>query len=604
MFQNNTTESALIFLNLVVLFKKIKNILKGGIHMRKNIFAFIAALTVISSFGIQAFADEIQPSPPSGATPPGGFSGGQGGAPGGNSNTVTSWDSVKTVTSDTSESNQKYSSTGTDENAVHVSDGTLKLDNPEISRNSSDSSGGDSASFYGVGAALLSTGGSALINGGNIDTDSKGGAGLFAYSDGIIYAQNTKINTKQDTSGGVHAAGGGKLYGWDLDVTTNGESSAAIRSDRGGGTMVLDGGTYKTTGTGSPSIYCTADIAVNNANLEAENSEGVCIEGKNNLHIFNSNLKSVMPKTEQNENLLWSVIVYQSMSGDSEDGSSTFYMDGGSLSSNGDIIYTTNTKSNITLKDVDITTTEENPAVLRATGNANGRGWGSSGQNGADCTFTAISQDLNGNVIYDSISSLDFYLTDGSNLTGAVIDDETDAVSGGNGDTNIYIDKNSTWTVTQSSTCTNLYVLGNLNDKDGNTVTVKDSSGNILEKGSGDITVTVSGNYEKSADLTNASKSDDFSNYSIEKPDFTASFEDNTDENVTETSQSCETSEEITEMQTENTSQITDAETEISTTENTQKNQKNKGLIAVGIIAGTAVIVGIITAVILKLKNK
>ncbi len=57
------------------------------------------------------------------------------------------------------------------------------------------------------------------------------------------------ISTTQDTSGGIHAAGGGKVYAWNLDVTTAGGSSAAIRSDRGGGTMVVDGGTYTTSGT-------------------------------------------------------------------------------------------------------------------------------------------------------------------------------------------------------------------------------------------------------------------------------------------------------------------------------------------------------------------
>ena len=41
-------------------------------------------------------------------------------------------------------------------------------------------------------------------------------------------------------------------------------SSAAIRSDRWGGTVNVNGGTYKTTGQGSPSIYSTTDITVKN----------------------------------------------------------------------------------------------------------------------------------------------------------------------------------------------------------------------------------------------------------------------------------------------------------------------------------------------------
>ena len=53
----------------------------------------------------------------------------------------------------------------------------------------------------------------------------------------------------------------------NLDVETQGNSAAAIRSDRGGGTVNVDGGSYVTNGTGSPAIYCTADISVSDATL-------------------------------------------------------------------------------------------------------------------------------------------------------------------------------------------------------------------------------------------------------------------------------------------------------------------------------------------------
>ena len=58
--------------------------------------------------------------------------------------------------------------------------------------------------------------------------------------------------------------GGGITNAYNLDITTSGTSSAAIRSDRGGGTVYVDKGTYKTTGKGLPTIYSTADIIVNN----------------------------------------------------------------------------------------------------------------------------------------------------------------------------------------------------------------------------------------------------------------------------------------------------------------------------------------------------
>lgn len=161
--------------------------------------------------------------------------GGQMGQPGGGSGSsqgVDSYDAVNAYTSDTEVDGETIASTGTDENAVNVSEGaSVTLKDVTITRDSSESTGGDNSSFYGVGAAVLATDGNAYVKGGTVTTDAAGGAGLFAYNNGTVYAADTKITTKQDTSGGIHAAGGGMFYAWDLDVETNGESSAAIRSD-------------------------------------------------------------------------------------------------------------------------------------------------------------------------------------------------------------------------------------------------------------------------------------------------------------------------------------------------------------------------------------
>ena len=61
----------------------------------------------------------------------------------------------------------------------------------------------------------------------------------------------------------------------NLYITTSGQSSAAIRTDRGGGSVTVDGGTYTSNGLGSPAIYSTADISVSNATLTSNLSEGV-----------------------------------------------------------------------------------------------------------------------------------------------------------------------------------------------------------------------------------------------------------------------------------------------------------------------------------------
>lgn len=443
---------------------------------------------------------------------------GQGG-PGGQSQGVDSYTAVNEYIEDTTVSNETIESTGTDENAALISSGAnVTLDNDTITRTSADSQGGDNSSFYGVGAAVLATDGTAYVKDGSVTTDAAGGAGLFAYGDGTVYASDTTVKTAQDTSGGVHVAGGGTLYGWNLDVETNGESSAAIRSDRGGGTMVIDGGNYVSNGVGSPAIYSTADIAVSNATLTANGSEAVCIEGLNSIHLYDCDLTGNMSDLDQNDNT-WTVILYQSMSGDSEVGNSTFQMDGGSLTSeNGGVFYTTNTESTITLNNVDINYNDENEFFLQCTGNTNQRGWGQSGANGADCHFTGISQDMQGNVIWDSISDLDFYLTDGSSLTGAVVDDESYAGEGGEGYCNVYVSADSTWTVTGDSTVSSLENEGTIVDSNGKTVTIQGTDGTVYVQGDSEYTITT-GSYSDTADMSGATAIQDQSVYTVEKPD-------------------------------------------------------------------------------------
>ena len=185
------------------------------------------------------------------------------------------------------------------------------------------------------------------------------------------------------------------------------------------------------------------------------------------------------------------------MSGDSEVGESKFSMDGGSLTSlNGGLFYTTNTESSFYLKNVDITYSPSNNFFLKCTGNANKRGWGQSGNNGADCTFTADSQEMSGDILWDSISNLDLKLTNGTILTGAILQDETNAGDGGNGTCNVTIDALSAWTVTGNSTVTSLTCNGSITGDDGKSVTIAGTDGTVFVQGTGKYTITT-GSYNE-----------------------------------------------------------------------------------------------------------
>jgi hypothetical protein len=437
-----------------------------------------------------------------------------GGAPG-QSGGVDSYAAVTEYTEDTVVEGENFTSTGTDENAILISDGAeVTLSDISVERTSAGSTGGDNSSFYGVGAAVLTTDGTAIISNADITTDAAGGAGVFAYGSGTVYVSDSKIRTAQNTSGGIHVAGGGTLYAWNLDVETEGESAAAIRSDRGGGTLVVDGGSYTSNGVGSPAAYCTADIAIHDATLTATGSEAICMEGLNTIRLYDCDITGDMADLDQNDTT-WTIIVYQSMSGDAEVGNSTMQITGGSLTSkNGGLIYTTNTECNILLSDVDITYADDSEFFLMCTGNTNSRGWGSVGANGSQCTFTADDQEMEGNVIWDTVSTLDFYMTNASTLTGAFVNDETYAGNGGSGYANVYISSDSTWVVTGDSSVTNLYNEGTIVDENGAAVSVVGADGTVYVQGDSDYTITVE-NYSKEADFSGAATADSWAEHEV-----------------------------------------------------------------------------------------
>lgn len=439
----------------------------------------------------------------------------KGGAPGGQSSQPESYAAVIEVSEDTTLTGSAYDSIGTDENAILVQSGKLTLTDSKITRASSDSTGGDTSSFYGVGAAVLAAGGTADISDVTVTTDASGAAGVFSYGDAVVYVSDSVIATRQNTSGGIHVAGGGTLYAKDLTVTTEGESSAAIRSDRGGGTMVVDGGSYMAAGVGSPAVYVTADITISGATLASTGSEALCLEGLNTVRLYDCDLTGTMKDLDQNDNT-WTVILYQSMSGDAEIGEGRFEMVGGTLTAkNGGLFYTTNTESEFVLSGVTLVANEDCEYLLRCTGNLNQRGWGAAGANGASCVFTAIDQQMTGDVLWDTISTLDLFVTRGSTLTGAVLNDESCAGEGGEGSAVMRLDSSSTWVVTADSLLTSLESEGAIMDEQGNAVTILDADGTVYVQGNSALTVTVS-NYAPTCDLSDAGTVESYADYAVE----------------------------------------------------------------------------------------
>lgn len=333
--------------------------------------------------------------------------------------------------------NETYTATQADESAIDVSGNeTLSLSNVTVEKVSGDATSASDASFKGVNSAVRVYDNATLtITNSTITADAENATGVFAYDNGTITISDSTITVTGGGAGGVQVAGGGTLYGNNLTVTSS--SKAAIRSDRGGGIMVIDGGTYTSLGkNGCPAIYSTADITVSNATLTAENSRAVIIEGKNGVTLNNCVLSGNDQSTKEGS-VKANVLLYQSASGDAENGTSSFTMTNGSMTSlSGAMFYCTNTTSVITLENTELNLTEDNILLIVSEGR-----WGKDGSNGGDCTMNVSDQVLTGDITVDAISSLDLTLTN-CDYTGAILSE---------GDTTLTLDENSTWTLTADS---------------------------------------------------------------------------------------------------------------------------------------------------------
>lgn len=401
-----------------------------------------------------------------GGTPPdkpdgnGGPGGAPGGAPGGSSTDIDYSGTIE-ITSADSQSGQTYSSTTADESALLISTSDeVTITNPTVTK-TGDSDGGDNCNFYGLNAAVLVKDGSTTtITGGTITSDADGANGVFSYGgnggqngasgDGTtVTIRDTTITTTGNGSGGIMTTGGGTTYAYDLNVTTGGQSSAAIRTDRGGGTVYVDGGTYTTSGLGSPAIYSTAEIHAVDATLISNLSEGVCIEGLNSIELTDCDLTANNTKCNGNATFLDSIMIYQSMSGDADSGTSHFTMTGGSLTSkNGHVFHVTNTNAVITLEGVTITNEDAENILLSVCDD----GW-SGGSN--EATLNVSAQELSGAVKVGSNSTLTLNLANGSTFEGSIDGSITNAkgetVSTDVGSVSVTLDSTSTWTLTGDS---------------------------------------------------------------------------------------------------------------------------------------------------------
>ena len=342
----------------------------------------------------------------------------------------------------------------------------IEVDGQEASYNNikvvkSGDSSGDEADFYGENAAIFATNG-ATLNLEQIVVESDGihANGVFSYGEGTtVNISDSVIETSGNCSGGIMTTGGGTMNASNLNIHTTGNSSAAIRSDRGGGTVNVEGGSYITDGKGSPVVYSTADITVSDAYMESTSSQGVVVEGQNSVTLNNVELvASNVSKNSDKSDYYQAVMIYQSMSGDADEGLASFAMKDGSLTNkNGDIFFVNNTVATITLENVEIISENADGILLRAEA----AGWGNEGSKGSHVTMELSNQEVNGDMEVDDVSSLNLYLKDGSVFNGSINED------GEEGEVYVEIQEDSKWVLSEDSYITSLTCTADSIDLNG-----------------------------------------------------------------------------------------------------------------------------------------
>ncbi len=432
------------------------------------------------------------------------------GGPGGGANTQTydySGELNGSVAADGTEetsADTTVEATEKDQNALLVHNGgSLTATNDTVTK-SGDDTDGDNCNFYGLNSIALAVGENSLltISDSTLSAKSTGSNAVFATDNATAYVSGTTIKTEADNSRGLDATYGGTIVAENVNIETKGDHSASIATDRGGGNISTENSTLNTEGSGSPLLYSTGTIEVDQVTGTASGSQIAGMEGLNTILIQNSNLSSTITDKTASDPVANGVIIYQSTSGDAETSAgekALFQATNSTLSSaikSGSMFYVTNTSANVILSDTVLEFDSENANLLQIEGN-NANNWGSAGSNGADVTFTAIGETLSGGISVDTISSLDLYLLENTSYSGnTVITENTDSSESKESPITVNIDNTSTWILTEDSTITHLNAAegAQIVDAEGNSVTILVDGEKVVE-GTSSITLTVTGSY-------------------------------------------------------------------------------------------------------------
>lgn len=391
-------------------------------------------------------------------------------------------DSIVNKTGDTQTAGDDADFYGVNSGVLVNTNGTLDISNVEIITNSKGSNG-IFVTNSEAGSSDSSQGGSeggqppeATGNGGgdggqppempsgeaqNGGADPSGASDVTGNTEATV--NNVKITTYSDKSRGLDATYNGKITANNVEINTNGQSCAALATDRGEGEVhvensIINTGVDQKSGRGSPLIYSTGNISAKNTEGTAFVSQIACIEGKNSITLEDCDLTGYAEGNRQDGSEyvdLGGVFIYQSMSGDADVGTSLFSAKNSKLSIAEDssvyktapMFHITNTACVINLENTELSF--GSGTFLEASGQNQ---WGTTGSNGGVCELNTDNEKIDGNVIVDEISSLNWTMKN-TEFKGAI---------NSTGNATVNVADGSTWTLTGDSSVSALEVSGHI----------------------------------------------------------------------------------------------------------------------------------------------
>ncbi len=345
---------------------------------------------------------------------------------------------------------ETLSTSSSDYNVVQVTKGTLNLTDCTVSKEGdySSSYSGDDTSFYGTNSAVYASGSSAFVNmtGGSVTTNAKGANAVFATDGATINVGNITIDNSKSVSRGLHCTGGGIINATNVNVTTRSETSSTIATDRGGGTVTVNGGTITAMGSKSSVIYSTGTISVDGITGLSEKGPMATVEGANTVNIENSQMTSNADAR--------GILLHQSNSGDAEGTKPFCTVTNSSLtttSSSAPLCFVTNVSGTLTLTDVTLSV---------ASGKLMSVEYYKRGENSTGHLILNTTKDswtYSGDVDADNVNNV--VVTVGSNVIwhGAV-DADNDAKSSA-----VTVENGGVWNLTANTAVTTLVNNGTIN---------------------------------------------------------------------------------------------------------------------------------------------